>query len=152
MDNFEEFKKEVKEEVSEIYGLVRETATVHGANNVMLADLRDDFKEFKNSFKLLREVINGNGHPEEGMVYRLRQIEKTQDACPIIKVAADVAEIKTALKINEAKQPVFARAWAWAKQHPKSAVAWVGIVLTALGFSGDKLIKITQKIMELIGG
>ena len=143
--------EEVRDELKEVYGLVRESATIHGANNEMLKSIQADFRKFDERFEKLRTIVTGNGHPEEGFTFRLKQAEIKQDACPIIKVAEDVNKIITALKINEAKQPVFARAWAWAKQHPKSAVAWVGIALTALGFSGDKLIKITQKIMELIG-
>ena len=144
--------QEIKQELKEVYGLVRESATVHGANNAILKSMQEDFKGFDDRFEKLRTIVTGNGHPEDGFTFRLKQVEIKQDACPIIKVAEDVNKIITALKINEAKQPVFARAWAWAKQHPKSAVAWVGIVLTALGFSGDRLIKITQKIMELMGG
>ena len=143
--------EEVRDELKEVYGLVRESATIHGANNEMLKSIQADFRKFDERFEKLRTIVTGNGHPEEGFTFRLKQVEIKQDNCPIIKVAEDVNKIITALKINEAKQPVFARAWAWAKQHPKSAVAWVGIALTALGFSGDKLIKITQKIMELIG-
>lgn len=144
--------QEIKQELKEVYGLVRESATVHGANNAILKSMQEDLKGIDDRFEKLRTIVTGNGHPEESFTFRLKQVEIKQDNCPIFKVAEDVNKIITALKINEAKQPVLARAWAWAKQHPKSAVAWVGIILTALGFSGDKLIKITQKIIELIGG
>lgn len=43
-------------------------------------------KDIKNDTKLLREVINGNGHPEEGMVYRLRKVEEVQKNCPIVEL------------------------------------------------------------------
>jgi hypothetical protein len=64
--------------------------------------------------KLLREVINGNGHPEEGMVYRLAIVEKTQRDCPITQVAADIKLIKDGLKISDAQAQGAANATAGA--------------------------------------
>lgn len=144
--------QEIKEELKEVYGLVRESATIHGANNAILKSMQEDFKRFDERFERLRTIVTGNGHPEEGFTFRLKQVEINQENCPIKEVARDVSEIKTALRINAAKQPILQQAMAWAKLHPKSAVAWIGFILGALGVGGGKAIDIVQKIMLLIGG
>jgi hypothetical protein len=98
--------------------------------------------------KLLREVINGNGHPEEGMVYRLSMVERQQRDCPITQVAADVAEIKTNQKVSDAGNWLN-RIWKWAKLKPQFSVPLTLTILGTMGFSIDKIVNALIMLREI---
>jgi hypothetical protein len=105
-------------------------------------------KNIRDDTKLLREVINGNGHPEEGMVYRLSMVERQQRNCPIVQVATDVAEIKTNQKVSDAGNWLN-RLWAWAKSKPQFSIPAAITILGTMGFSIDKIVNALIMLREI---
>jgi hypothetical protein len=113
-----------------------------------IGSMLESVKNIKDDTKLLREVINGNGHPEEGMVYRLSMVEHTQRDCPISQVAIDVAEIKTNQKVSDAGNWLN-RIWIWAKAKPQFSIPLTLAILSTMGFSIDKIVKALIMLREI---
>jgi hypothetical protein len=113
-----------------------------------IGSIKTTLETMSKDTRILKEVINGNGHPEEGMVYRLSMVERQQLACPIAQVAADVAEIKTQQKVSDAGNWLN-RVWKWAKAKPQFSVPLGIALLGSMGFSVDKIINMLITVREI---
>lgn len=113
-----------------------------------LGSVKTTVENVSKDTSLLKEVINGNGHPEEGMVYRLAVVEKTQRDCPIETMATDIKDIKDEIKLNKAGN-FLQKVWDWIRTNPKWSIPVILALLSTMGFSVERLLAFVNTVKEI---
>jgi hypothetical protein len=115
----------------------------------ILGKIEAKLEEYHTDTQKVLKIITGNGKPEDGMLFILHNVQKTQKECPISQVVEKVNEIDKKIEIQEKTNNLFYATWQVIKEHPKTSLTIFLVVSSLLGFSATNILKFLTLVNEI---